>query len=242
MEFRDIVTLAFLIAAVWAIRSAIKEGDSRQLIAGAVLGAVAGAIFTFSADPHLRAILPPGGSNPPATGSFTQAPPHRYPEATSAAPHSADDERTVSPPLPVPTSSPPPPSSIDAAPRSRNALADENGGGVDVEVVGTLSGLEVEHAVIAALQDAGWRGLDEGARKSLRISGSVRDLDLTLGQLPTAAVSLHWQLRSVSTGRTLAQGAVSDQRGVGSEQESARLEAVQRAAAELAARIGRTSP
>jgi hypothetical protein len=115
-------------------------------------------------------------------------------------------------------------------------------GGVSVSTSGFHDvGTDLESAVIAALGESRWSGLRHGGPKQLRISGTLSDAAPTLNRIPTARASATWELQ-LAAGSFLAQGAVSDRLGTGSDQPTARISAIRRVGREVADQIAAEVP
>lgn len=245
---RELIILFFVLTAVWALLVAGHRRLRRAAYAWgiAALGAVAGLILNSAAERHIPAevhnsvvtqfnptpVDPQAPTVPPPPASkrdATQADQQLQPlEPVSAHVSGVSSETYVSQrPVPTPT------------------LSKVQQSGVSVAIRGRWSPLdptEVESAVIGELRNAGWSGFTSGGEKVLTIDGTLRDLDLTLGQIPTATVSLHWSLRSSNGGALIAQGGISDVRGTSLEQSAAEVAAVQRAAHQLSQTISGDAP
>jgi hypothetical protein len=123
---------------------------------------------------------------------------------------------------------------------SSGVTSDENAAGGTTVVVGEFgdatAGGDLESALLEALEKRGWSGLHSGGTRTLLVSGSLRDVNETLGQIATASASARWQLRSPA-GVILSQGGVGSRLGTGLEQPEARAAAIRRMAQELAVQV-----
>jgi hypothetical protein len=131
------------------------------------------------------------------------------------------------------------------SPRNAQDRAGRNSeeGGIHIDVSGTwasVTPVEVETAMLAALQQVQWAGLTRRPATLLQISGTSRDLPPTLNQIPTSAVSVSWTL-SVG-GRVVSRGGLSDLRGTGLDQYAAQAASIRRATREIAHELRRQAP
>jgi hypothetical protein len=243
----SLITVLCVVGAFVALGLAVRKPEHRATLSFTALGAVLAIPVTMSLSPNAGMMTRTGSSTPPDAG----------PEAVSrdgAGERFVEPERDYGSPRSEFTE----PQRLSHARTERRSSREESAnqshptpepsrdeaGAVELSVGGSwepsTSG-EFHSAVLSALQDVGWSGLSHGGRKRLRITGSIRDLDLVLGQLSAASVSARWELRS-NSGAVLAQGAASDVRGKGTDQSDARLAAVGRAASEVASQIVRQAP
>jgi hypothetical protein len=252
---RYLIILFFVISAFWALLISGRRRARRAVYVWgiAALGAVAGLILNSAAEPR----LPPQVTNtvvtqlnPPLEGTrVAEAPPPAKPEPIISRPTTPEPppaDRQLQPRVPVGArENEAPETSVPrrAHPTSTRPYVEH--GGVSVAIRGNWSPLdqsEVESAVIGELRNAKWNGFTSGGEKVLIINGTLRDLDLTLGQIPTTTVSMHWSLRPTGGGAVIAQGGLSDVRGTGLEQSAAQIAAIQRAAHQLAQAIAGITP
>lgn len=245
---RDLIILFFVITAIWTLLVAGRRRARRAAYVWGIasLGAVAGLILNSAAERQVPAEvhnsvvtqLNPTPIEPPASA---------IPRPTTLKPEPTQANQQLQPVVPVSAneSGAPPETSVSRRPGSSPTVPHVERGGVSVAIQGNWSPLDpadVESAVLHELRNAGWTGFTSGGEKVLMINGTLRDLDLTLGQVPTASVSLHWSLRSTRGGALIAQGGLSDVRGTGLEQSTAQFSAVQRAARQLAQAIAEDAP
>jgi hypothetical protein len=250
MNLSLLVPLSILLLALWAAWVYMRRRLRRGLL---MLGVAAvGAVLGFLFNEGILRFL--GRSTPepavPAT-ALAPGPATPAPQPASEPPAGADPSdapgRTGKPPPPqidAVQSHPPAPTRTTPSEEVRRPAARESGGGIELLVVGGLDAAaaeELRSAVLAELHGTAWSGLSGGGTKRLRISGTMRDLEPTLGQIPTASISASWTLQT-RTGHVLAQGGVSDLRGTGLDQGSARTAAVQWAARDIAAQLRRGAP
>jgi hypothetical protein len=254
MDLRDFISLSIIALAVGALWTTGRKGakGAAMLLGAAALGAIFSQLFTSAAAHRINQVLSPPltseqSSLGPPSNSLTEDAPSRTDTLITYIPtpeqqHSAVGSKGSSPiQSPAPSVRQTPPST----PEGKDvASSPTSGGGLEVVVQGSLNASapdEVESAIVNELQSTGWGGFSSGGYKRLRISGSLRDLDMTLGQIPTASISASWVLRSAS-GQVIAEGGVSDLRGTGIDQESARTAALAWACRNIAAEITRRNP
>jgi hypothetical protein len=244
---RDFIILFFIISAFWALLVSGRRRLRRAAYAWGIasLGAIAGLILNSAAEPQ-----GPAAVNNTVVTQFNPPPEPSAPailQPTAPEPKPTPAEQQLQPAVPVSAreSGASSGTSVRRRPEPTPTRPHLQRGGVSVAIRGNWSPLdpsEVESAVLGELRNAEWNGFTSGGEKVLTITGTLRDLDLTIGQIPTATVSMHWSLRPTGGGALIAQGGVSDLRGTGLEQSAAQVAAVQRAARQLAHAIAGSAP
>jgi hypothetical protein len=127
-------------------------------------------------------------------------------------------------------------------PQRLEDASNEPEGGVSIVTSGFEGGgSELKDLVLHELQELDWNGLVSSGRKELRVTGSIRDAGLTLGQIPSAEGSASWELRSRS-GAYLGQGGVQGRIGTGMDTAEARAAALRQIALKIAQDIVRENP
>jgi hypothetical protein len=253
MELRDFIALAIIalaVGALWAAGRTAAKGAA-MLLGAAAVGAIVSQLFTSAAADRISQVLSPpvvldqNSSGTPSNNLTEDAQP-RTDTVTAYIP--AGEPRSEAQTRGSSVIQSPAPTVRKTVPSTSERRVDNStpasAGGLEVVVLGSLSTSapdEVESTIFNELQSTGWGGFSSGGHKRLRISGTLRDLDLTLGQIPTTSISASWVLHS-SSGQVIAQGGVSDLRGTGIDQESARSAALAWAAQNIAAQITRRIP
>jgi hypothetical protein len=252
MDLRDLISLAIIALAAGALWSTGRKGakGAAMLLGAAAVGAIVSQLFTSAAAHRINQVLsPPPVSDQSSPGlpsnSLVEDPqPRTDLPAYTPAPEPYREAATTGS-LPIGSTAPTVRKTAPRTPERRGNTAPPTlGGGLEVVVQGSLNASapdEVESAIFSELQSTGWGGFSSGGYKRLRVSGSLRDLDLTLGQIPTASISATWVLQSAS-GQVIAQGGMSDLRGTGIDQEGARTAALAWAARNIAVEITRRIP
>jgi hypothetical protein len=95
----------------------------------------------------------------------------------------------------------------------------------------------LEAALAAAFAEADWTPTPVVGGHALFVSGSIREMEPTLGQIPTSSATLRWELRAGENGRVVKQGGINDVRGTGTDSPAARNATMARAARQIVGKI-----
>jgi hypothetical protein len=101
--------------------------------------------------------------------------------------------------------------------------------------------LSLQSAITARITATGWKSRPRPGGYILTASGVIRELPLTLGQIPTVSVTLVWKVQDSSNNQVLAEGGIHDLRDTGVDPESARNSALGRASNRIVAALAQAN-